>query len=100
MTSTGNDIVALTAINVARTKQPNFYSRIVTSGEQELYYSTLQDQLPFEHFVWLVWSVKESAFKYLKRVDPGLIFSPSKMRMVELKKTVGQLDGMVQFGDQ
>ena len=28
MISTGNDIVALKAINVARTKQPNFYQKI------------------------------------------------------------------------
>lgn len=100
MTSTGNDIVALKAIHVARTKQPNFYSRIITSAEQELYYAELQAQLPFEHFVWLVWSVKESAFKYLKRFDPDLIFSPSKMRTVELKRAAEQLNGMVQSGNQ
>jgi phosphopantetheinyl transferase (holo-ACP synthase) len=100
MISTGNDIVALTAINVARTKQPKFYSRIITSGEQEFYYSYLQDQLPFEHFVWLAWSLKESAYKYLKRFEPRLIFSPSKMRVVELKPAAGQFYGAVRFGDQ
>lgn len=100
MTSTGNDIVALKAINIARTKQANFYSRIITSAERELYYAELQDQLLFEHFVWLAWSVKESAYKYLKRFDTGLIFSPSKMRIVELKNTAGNLRGTVLLGDQ
>jgi phosphopantetheinyl transferase (holo-ACP synthase) len=100
MTSTGNDIVALTAISVARTKQPNFYLRIISSVEEELYYSDLQDQLPFEHFVWLAWSVKESIFKCLKRFDPALIFSPSKMRIVELKGTADQFHGTIKFGDQ
>lgn len=100
MTSTGNDIVALKAINVVRTKQPNFYSRIITSAEQELYYAELQDQLPFEHFVWMTWSIKESAFKCLKRFDPGLIFSPSKLQVSELKRPAEQWNGVVQFGDR
>lgn len=100
MTSTGNDIVALAAINVARTKQPNFYSRIISAIDAEFYYSDVQGQLPFEHFVWLAWSVKESAFKYLKRFDPGLIFSPSKMRIIELEQTDDQWNGAVQFGEQ
>jgi len=100
MTSTGNDIVALTAINVARTKQPNFHSRIISSIESDLYYSDLEEQLAFEHFVWLAWSVKESAYKYLKRFDTGLVFSPSKMRIVGLKRVAEYLHGAVQCGDQ
>jgi len=28
--------------------------------------------------MWLLWSVKESAYKYLKRADEGLIFAPIK----------------------
>ncbi|MGZ3776836.1 MAG: 4'-phosphopantetheinyl transferase family protein [Mucilaginibacter sp.] len=100
MTSAGNDIVALSAINVARTKQPNFYSRIISSAENAFYQSELQNKLPFEHFVWLAWSVKESAYKYLKRFDNGLIFSPSKMRVVGLKPMAEYLEGTVQFGDQ
>jgi len=100
MTSAGNDIVALKAIHIARTKQPNFYSRIITNAEQELYYAELQDQLPFELFVWLAWSIKESAFKYLKRFDPDLIFSPSKLQVSEFKRTAEQWNGVVQSGNQ
>jgi len=29
--------------------------------------------------VWLLWSIKESAYKYLKRNNPGLLFSPTKI---------------------
>ena len=70
MNSVGNDIVALAAIDVARTRQPEFYSRIITPAEQEFYSLYLKDQLSFEHFIWLAWSVKESAYKVLKRFEP------------------------------
>ncbi len=84
MISTGNDIVALKAINVARTKQQNFYSKIITVSEKALYDEQFSDGLSFERFVWLAWSVKESVFKYLQRINPDLIFSPSKIKISEL----------------
>jgi 4'-phosphopantetheinyl transferase superfamily len=85
MTSTGNDIVALKATNVARTIQPNFYSKIITSGEEQYYDLHLRGNLPLEIFVWIAWSAKESVYKYLKRLHPELIFSPSKMNLFQLK---------------
>jgi hypothetical protein len=36
-------------------------------------------QLPFFIFVWLLWSIKESGYKYLKRNFPDLGFSPTKV---------------------
>jgi hypothetical protein len=100
MTSTGNDIVALSAISLARTLRPEFYSRIVTPGEHHLYHPGIQSHLSFEHFVWLAWSVKESAFKYLKRLDTAMVFSPSKMRIQALVPMPGQCHGTVRSGDQ
>jgi phosphopantetheinyl transferase (holo-ACP synthase) len=79
MISTGNDIVALGAINVDRTKQPNFYSKIITDNEKSLYDKALFAVLPLEHFVWLAWSVKESVYKFLQRHQHGLVFSPSRI---------------------
>lgn len=90
MISTGNDIVALKAINVARTKQQNFYSKIITETEKALYDEQFSDRLPFEQFVWLAWSVKESVFKYLQRINPDLVFSPSKIKLTELVAPVGE----------
>jgi len=84
MISTGNDIVAFKAINVTRTKQQNFYSKIITDSEKTLYDEQFSDRLPFEQFIWLAWSVKESVFKYLQRINPDLIFSPSKIKLEEL----------------
>ena len=87
--STGNDIVALQAIDRQRTIQPRFYSKILSAAEQELYFHLEaragEVKLPFEHFVWLLWSVKESICKYRRRLEPGLVFSPTKT-------VVGQLD--------
>ena len=85
MISTGNDIIALKAVNVARTKQQNFYSKIITDTEKALYDEHFSERLPFEQFIWLAWSVKESIFKYLQRIDPELVFSPSKIKISELE---------------
>lgn len=79
MRSTGNDIVALGAINKARTNQIQFYSKILSVSEQALYTQLDLPDLPFENFVWLLWSVKESVYKYQQRITPDLIFAPSKI---------------------
>jgi len=89
MNSTGNDIVSLNAINRSRTKQPGFYSKILSASEQLLYNEPEFAAIPFEHFVWLLWSIKESAFKYLQRSNPDLIFSPTKFIVQQLQMPPG-----------
>jgi phosphopantetheinyl transferase (holo-ACP synthase) len=79
--SAGNDIVALKAVDQQRTLLPAFYSKFITTAELTLHE---HPALPFSTFVWLVWSVKESAYKYLKRGDAGLLFSPSKIIVEQL----------------
>lgn len=98
MTSTGNDIVALSAINVDRTRQPNFYSKIITDNEKSLYDEALFAVLPLEHFVWLAWSVKESVYKFLQRHQHDLVFSPSRITIEQvtlpIKKYVAEQEGI------
>src|SRR5262245_43862973 len=84
MISTGNDIVALRAINVDRTKQPNFYAKIITDNEKSLYDKALFAVLPLEHFLWLAWSVKESIYKFLQRHQHDLVFSLSKITVEQV----------------
>jgi phosphopantetheinyl transferase (holo-ACP synthase) len=84
MISTGNDIVALKAINIARTKQHNFYKKIISVSEKDLYDRQLSGKMPLENFVWLLWSVKESVYKYLQRITPELIFSPAKIMVSQI----------------
>jgi phosphopantetheinyl transferase (holo-ACP synthase) len=85
MISTGNDIVALKAINIARTKQHNFYKKIVSVSENDLYDWHLSDNISLENFVWLLWSIKESVYKYLQRITPELVFSPTKIIVSQIR---------------
>ncbi|MES2277001.1 MAG: 4'-phosphopantetheinyl transferase superfamily protein [Bacteroidota bacterium] len=75
MQGIGNDIIALSSIDVSRTQKPGFYSKILAQSEQQLYHDSFS-YIPFEYFVWLLWSVKESAYKCLQRQQPALVFSP------------------------
>ncbi|MGZ3819427.1 MAG: 4'-phosphopantetheinyl transferase family protein [Mucilaginibacter sp.] len=88
MISTGNDIVALKAINIARTKQVSFYKKIFSVSEKDLYDENLSRKIPFEHFVWLLWSVKESVYKYLQRNVPDLVFSPTRITIGHIEPPV------------
>ena len=83
MKSAGNDIVALNAIDIQRTRDARFYSKFITDSELAIY-QQLSTSLPFEVFVWMLWSVKESAYKYLQRHDAGLQFSPIKFIVEQL----------------
>src|SRR5258705_2585880 len=89
MTNSGNDIVSLHAINITRTKQPQFYSKILTDSEINLFSAGGCSEIHFEKFVWLLWSIKESAFKALKRTRPTLIFSPTKFVVNHLSTPSG-----------
>ena len=84
MSGTGCDIVALKAINVARSQQSRFYSKIIVDAEKSFYDKALSAVMPVEHFVWLAWSVKESVYKFLQRGKPDLVFSPSKIVIYQL----------------
>lgn len=79
MISIGNDIVDLSAIDKHRTQQKAFYSKILSDKEQHLY---SRSQLPFEIYVWLLWSAKESVYKFAKRLNPELVFSPARIESI------------------
>lgn len=85
MISAGNDIVALNLVDKQRTLLPTFYSKFITPAELLLHKGSA---ISFENFVWLLWSVKESAYKYLKREAEDLVFSPSKLIIQNLSVSV------------
>ena len=87
MISTGNDIVSLEAIDITRTKNPKFYLKFLSEEERSIYDQPGFNAIPFESFVWLLWSIKEAAFKYLQRLTPALIFTPLKFEVTHLKIT-------------
>ena len=100
MTSTGNDIIGLKIINPQLTKQERFYSKILSFSEIELYYRKASATIPLENFIWLVWSIKESVYKYQKRNFPDLLFSPGKIIIQTIdfpKKCTATEFGTVQY---
>jgi phosphopantetheinyl transferase (holo-ACP synthase) len=84
--STGNDLVSLAATQPERTKLPRFYSRILTPAETEGYHRhrSTPSGLPFDHYIWLCWSIKESVYKYQKRLYPELAFAPLRISIRQL----------------
>ena len=92
--STGNDVVFLPATRPERTGQPRFYSRILTAAEVEGYHShrLTSSGLSFDHYVWLCWSVKESVYKYQKRLYPELLFSPLRIAIRQIVAPGGDVD--------
>jgi phosphopantetheinyl transferase (holo-ACP synthase) len=98
--STGNDIVALIATDRARASHYRFYSRILTAGEQTLYAQQPADGIHFEHFIWLLWSIKESVYKYSSRIDGEPVFSPLKIPVnrLDLPASNEFYKGQTQYG--
>ncbi|GAB3910740.1 4'-phosphopantetheinyl transferase family protein [Mucilaginibacter boryungensis] len=76
MQGIGNDIIALNAIDILRTNKRAFYTKILAKSEQQLYKDSFP-AIPFHLYVWLLWSVKESAYKCLQRQQTDLVFSPT-----------------------
>lgn len=81
MISTGNDIVSLKSARSDRFAQKDYYSKILSPNEEDYFRRRLADKLSFIHYVWLLWSIKEAAYKYLKRADNDLLFNPLKITM-------------------
>jgi len=86
--SAGNDIVDLQTIDPARTIDPRFYSKFITGPETKLHSLPQLADMPFAYFVWLLWSVKESVYKFKQRHNPGLVFSPSKIVIEHISLTL------------
>ena len=78
MLSTGNDIVALDCVDVERSNDKKFYSKILADSELVLYQNSPRDLFSFDKYLWMLWSIKESAFKFVKRINSQVVFSPVK----------------------
>jgi phosphopantetheinyl transferase (holo-ACP synthase) len=85
MLSAGNDIVSFAEIDPVRTKQAAFYKKILTDWEVIQYQKLADTIAAFEVYVWLLWSVKEAAFKFLRRLNSQIVFSPSKFIVGDIK---------------
>lgn len=95
--STGNDIVALALTDKDRTSRYRFYSRILSRSELPLYDPLACGGLSFHSFVWLLWSIKESVYKYVSRSNSRLIFSPLKIPVSRLSYRDNFYEGMIYY---
>lgn len=93
MISVGNDIVTLGAARDNRFITKEYYSKILSPKEQYYFDQRPADKLLFIHYVWLLWSIKESVYKYFKRLDNDLLFNPLKIIVenIDLKNVSPQL---------
>ncbi|HLX67033.1 MAG TPA: 4'-phosphopantetheinyl transferase superfamily protein [Puia sp.] len=106
MMSTGNDIVALAETDSDRTSRHRFYSRILSPGELSLFpdygmpypdHPGPPPRLSFPDFVWLMWSIKESVYKYVSRADRRLDFAPLKIPVTWLRFRDDFYEGMISY---
>lgn len=106
MDSAGNDIVAFRLTDPERSAQPRFYQQILSPSETDLFHSGAVPNLSppglpghsgpvpdFHLFLWLCWSVKESVYKYRKRGQSDLVYSPTSISVQEIIATDNQIHG-------
>ncbi len=91
MHSAGNDVVAFRLTDPERSAQPRFYNQILSPSEIALFHSGALPSLSFHIFLWLCWSIKESAYKFRKRYHPDLVFSPTAIPVTEIRATAQQI---------
>lgn len=97
MMSAGNDIIALAGTDEDKTSRYRFYSRILSPGELSLFDAT---GLRFSTFVWLLWSIKESVYKYVSRSNPQLVFAPLKIPVNGLRIREDYFEGKICYRGQ
>ena len=92
----GNDIVDLAyAKRESNWRRTGFLSKIFTAHEQHL----IDEAIDPDQMVWLLWSMKESAYKASLRTGENRVFAPQKLacRITELTHTT--CTGTVNHGD-
>lgn len=79
MINVGNDIVSLKPARSKRFTQKAYYFKILSQTEEDYFHRQLAGRLSFGNYVWLLWSIKEAAYKYFRRRDNDLLFNPQKI---------------------
>lgn len=96
--SIGNDVVDLSDPETRQQSlHPRFDERVFDPRERAL----LGDSDSPHVLRWAFWAAKESAYKALKRLDPGLVFSPKRfaVELPAVSSPVGSAVGHVVHGD-
>ncbi len=84
----GNDVVDIAfSAEKNKWKRKGFLEKIFTSQEQEIIYNSDDS----DKTVWLLWSMKESAYKAYARKYPGRFIAPRKFNCVIIKNGTGKV---------
>ncbi len=86
----GNDIVDLQEVLASgQARRPKFQARICSAAEVR----PLQSWFPDEYCTWLLWAIKESAYKYYIQAGAPPLFAPKKFRFNALNIAAGLVEG-------
>ncbi|MHA4894959.1 4'-phosphopantetheinyl transferase family protein [Pedobacter sp. PWIIR3] len=93
----GNDIVDLQqAAHESNWKRPGYLDKLFTTEEQFLISSAIQPEI----MVWLLWTMKESAYKIESRSNKLREFAPVRLVCNNLIIHENNATGNVTYGDQ
>jgi len=92
----GNDIVDLAlARNQSNWRRPNYLKKIFSADEQKLVYEALNPDV----VVWLLWSMKEAAYKVVNRKTGQRLYNPLAFACA-FDSGNNHYHGTVRFGDE
>jgi phosphopantetheinyl transferase (holo-ACP synthase) len=92
----GNDIVDLKqAEKDSNWRRPGYLNKLFTTGEQFLISAV---EVPDE-MVWLLWTMKESAYKIMSREQKLRTFAPAKLVCSNLILHPGSAEGQVSYAE-
>ncbi len=75
----GNDVVDLGDREVLEgPAHPGFDARVFTPGERDL----LAGSRDADRTRWTLWAAKEAAFKLARKLDPSVVFSPRRFKVL------------------
>lgn len=92
----GNDIVDLTqASQESNWRRKGYLDKLFTSHEQQL----IHDATDPDRLVWLLWSMKESAYKVAVRKTKNRVFAPAKIACSLNESAEETAEGCVLYGE-
>ncbi|AUD01511.1 4'-phosphopantetheinyl transferase family protein [Spirosoma pollinicola] len=92
----GNDIVDLNQARLeSNWRRRGYIDKIFTPYEQQL----IEEANNPDQMVWLLWSMKESAYKLAVRTTKERLFAPTKIACSLHESTAETVDGAVFYGE-
>ncbi len=95
----GNDIVDLSLAKVqSNWRRKGFLQKIFSEKEQSFLLQKKESER--ELFVWLLWSMKEAAYKIVSRQEQRRFYRPAAFVCKVMEKTMGSISGTVTYAEE